>query len=209
MFISLGYINNLGETMEELYWADQVAKKIVEKYPDKDIYTIRAGLASSGTIHVGKFREVVTVYFVDKALRSLGKKTRFILYFDDYDPFRKVPKNVPSEWEEHLFKPLVSVPDPWGCHDNYAEHFISSFLKELQLLGIDPEIHYESKNYQKLVYTEQIKTALVKRKEIIDILNKFRKEPLSDDWYPATVYCEKCGKNTTNIIDYDGNYTIN
>ncbi|MCD6476696.1 MAG: lysine--tRNA ligase, partial [Candidatus Aenigmarchaeota archaeon] len=194
--------------MEELFWADQIAKKIISKYPDKKIYTIRAGLASSGVIHVGKFREVMTVHLVDKALKSMNVKTRFILYFDDYDPFRKVPKNVPSEWQKHLFKPLVDVPDPWGCHNSYSEHFITNFLEELKLVNINPEIHYESKNYRNLKYTEQIRTALSKRDEIRDILNKFRKEPLDPEWYPATVYCEKCGKNTTKIIEYYGEYIV-
>jgi len=38
----------------------------------------------------------------------------------------------------------------------------------------------------------------------VEILNKHRKEPLGSDWYPVTVYCEKCGKDFTNVISAEG-----
>ena len=194
--------------MEDMFWADQIAKKIVEQDPDKKEYVIRAGLATSGVIHVGKFREISTVYFVNKAFEKLGKKVRFICYFDDYDRFRKVPENVPKEWDKYIGMPLIDIPDPWDCHNNYSEHFSKQFVNDVSLLGIKPEYHFESKNYKELKYKEEIKTALNKKKEIIKILSKFRKEPLDDKWSPVEIYCEKCKKDFTEVIDYDGEYKI-
>ena len=54
------------------------------------------------------------------------------------------------------------------------------------------------------MYNDVIKLAMEKRNEIAKILNKYRKEPLSKDWYPINIICEKCGKiSTTKIISYD------
>ncbi|MBU3904823.1 MAG: lysine--tRNA ligase [Nanoarchaeota archaeon] len=194
--------------MEEMFWADQIVKRIVERNPNKKEYAIRAGLASSGIIHVGKFRELATVYLVNRAFEKLGKKVRFICYFDDYDRFRKVPENVPAEWEKYIGMPLSEIPDPWGCHDNYSEHFSKQFMNDVSFLGIKPEYHSETKNYKELKYKEEIKIALNSRKELIEILNKFRKEPLDNNWSPAEIYCERCKKDFTEIVEYNGEYTI-
>lgn len=72
-------------------WAQEEAKKIIEKYPNKDEYVIASGVSPSGFIHIGNFREIVTTFFVGKELENLGKKVKFILSFDDFDRFRKVP----------------------------------------------------------------------------------------------------------------------
>ena len=39
------------------------------------------------------------------------------------------------------------------------------------------------------------------------ILNKYRKEPLKEDWYPIMVYCEKCKRDFTKILEVK-NYEI-
>jgi lysyl-tRNA synthetase class 1 len=58
--------------------------------------------------------------------------------------------------------------------------------------------------YKKGMYNSVMKVAISKRKEIAEILNKFRTIPLSEDWYPIDVVCDKCGKiATTKILNYD------
>ena len=46
-----------------------------------------------------------------------------------------------------------------------------------------------------------------KRKEIFDILDSFRtqdaEEGERDRYYPASIYCPECGKDTTTIVKYD------
>ncbi len=193
---------------ESKYWADQVADKIIAKHPKKKSYSLRAGLSSSGIVHAGKLREPITVHFVDSALRSKKKKTNFYCYFDDFDRFRKVPKNVPKEWEKYIGMPLCWIPDPWKCHKSYSEHFALPFKEEMKLLGIKPIYLSESEQYLKCVYKDEIKKALNSRDKIREILDKFRETPLEEKWWPARVYCENCKKDTTQIIDYDKNYTV-
>ncbi|MEM4703307.1 MAG: lysine--tRNA ligase [Candidatus Pacearchaeota archaeon] len=195
------------EKEESKYWADQVARRIVEKHKKK-VYVLRAGLSASGVIHAGKLREPMTVHFVEKALKNLKKKTKFICYFDDFDRLRKIPSNVPKEWEKYIGMPVCWAPDPWKCHKSYAKHFIEPFKKESSKLGIKATFLLESEQYLKCVYKDEIKKALLEREELKKILNKFRETPLEEDWWPAKVFCEICKKDDTKIIDYDKEYTV-
>ena len=56
--------------MVEVFWADKIAKKIVEIKGDKEEYVVAAGITPSGTIHIGHFREMITVDLVSRALQS-------------------------------------------------------------------------------------------------------------------------------------------
>ena len=64
-------------------------------------------------MHIGNFREIISVDLVARALRSLGKQVRFIYSWDDYDVFRKVPLNMPKreKLEKFLRFPICTVPD--------------------------------------------------------------------------------------------------
>ena len=50
-------------------WTEkELAKRIIEKNPNKEEYVCAAGISPSGSIHIGNFRDVATSYFVYKAL---------------------------------------------------------------------------------------------------------------------------------------------
>ena len=82
--------------MKSQYWADQVADKLI-KSKRKNNFTIASGMTPSGTIHFGNFREIITTDLIGRALIDAGAKVRFIYSWDDYDRFRKVPKNMPKQ----------------------------------------------------------------------------------------------------------------
>ncbi|MFC2282044.1 MAG: class I tRNA ligase family protein, partial [Treponema socranskii subsp. buccale] len=67
-----------------VHWADQCAEKIIRERGDLDSYTCASGITPSGTVHIGNFREIISVDLVVRALRSRGKKVRFIYSWDDY-----------------------------------------------------------------------------------------------------------------------------
>ena len=64
-----------------MYWADEIAEQVIAKYPDVEVYTCASGISPSGEVHMGNLREVVTSWFVTKALRDKGKRVRFIIVF--------------------------------------------------------------------------------------------------------------------------------
>jgi len=50
--------------------------------------------------------------------------------------FRKVPKNLPQEkieeYEKYIGMPYSAVPDPFGCHASYAEHYEKEYEESLK-----------------------------------------------------------------------------
>ncbi|MEF8880581.1 MAG: lysine--tRNA ligase [Candidatus Nanohaloarchaea archaeon] len=191
-----------------LFWSDQLAFGITQKFPEIETYVCASGISPSGLVHAGNFREIITTNFVVKSLQNRGEDARFIYSWDDFDRFRKVPSNVPDEFEQYIGLPLVDVPDPEGCHESYAEHFEARLEEELEGMHMEIEFIQQSKKFRNGDYTEQIKTAMQKRNEIKKILDKYRREPLEQPYYPLRVYCKECGKDFTEVTDYDGEYTI-
>jgi len=195
---------------EFYHWAQVSAERIIQEKGDKELYTLAAGITPSGTIHLGNFREVITADLIKRSLEMRGKKVRFIYSWDDNDVFRKVPKNMPNQeaLQKELRKPIFNIPDPFGVNESYAEHFEKEMEKDLPIVGINPEYLYQHKEYLSCKYAEEIKTALDKTQEIKTILNKFRKQPLENDWLPIFVFCEKCNKDTIKELTWHKDYTI-
>ncbi|MFB6209310.1 MAG: lysine--tRNA ligase, partial [Candidatus Nanohaloarchaea archaeon] len=197
--------------MEEnqlLFWSDRLAFATEKKFPGENEYVCASGISPSGIVHVGNFREIITTDFVVKSLKERGNRVRFIYSWDDYDRFRKVPSNVPDEWEKYIGLPLSKVPDPDGCHDSYAEHFESQLEEELEGLHMDIEFIRQTEMFEDSEYAEPVRKAMNTRDGIKKILDKYRSEPLQDPYYPLRVYCKECGKDFTEIDDYDGDYTV-
>jgi lysyl-tRNA synthetase class 1 len=193
---------------QPVFWSDQLAFGVTRKFDDRETYVCASGISPSGIVHAGNFREIITTDFVVKSLQNRGENTRFIYSWDDYDRFRKVPKNVPDEWEQYIGMPVSEVPDPEGCHDSYAEHFEAQLEEELEDMHMDIDFIRQSEKFKNCDYAELIKKAMNERDTIREILDQYRREPLDEDWYPLSVYCQECGKDFTEIRDYDGDYTI-
>ncbi len=195
---------------ESVHWADVAADNIIRSKGNKKKYVVAAGITPSGTIHMGNFREVITQELVKRALEKKGKEVRFIYSWDDYDVFRKVPKNLPKQamLKKELRKPIFEVPDPFGCHKSYAEHFEKEMEEDVPKVGISPEYLYQHKKYLACEYAKEIKIALEKTKKIKEILNQYRKEPLAKDWLPIFVFCDKCKRDTLKELKWKGDYEI-
>ena len=85
-------------------WAREVALNIIKERPNEEVYTVASGVSPSGFVHIGNFREIATPYLVVKELKKLGKKVRYILSFDEFDRFRKVPGNINKDYEKYIGK---------------------------------------------------------------------------------------------------------
>jgi len=194
--------------VKSMFWADQIAEKVIQERGKKKKYVVFSGTTPSGTVHAGNFRDLITSYMVYLALKSKGVKADHFQSWDNFDRFRKVPGNVPKDWEKYIGLPVSAVADPWGCHKSYAEHFEKLFIAELKLLGINCKHVFQTGMYTGLKYKELIKISLLNREKIIEILNKVRTKPLEKDWQPVRIYCKKCGKDSTKLLSYDRDYTI-
>ena len=199
-----------------MHWSEAIAQEIIAKKPDKEEYVCAAGISPSGSVHIGNFRDIATSYFVCRALIKAGKKARLLFSWDEYDRFRKVPKNVPEEWSKYIGKPYVDVPDPFGCCESYAKHFEHEFERSLSKFGIKVDFRYQAAEYRSGRYNEDIVHAIKHRGEIFDILDSFRTQDAQEGereaYSPAIVYCPVCGKDTTVFDSFSedctkGHYT--
>ena len=199
---------------ELCHWADAQAARIIKEKGERDSYTCASGITPSGTVHIGNFREIITVDLIVRALRDRGKNVRFIYSWDDYDVFRKVPGNMPNpeELEKFLRFPITLVPDTFGRDENYARHHEKDIENELPRVGIFPEFLYQASRYRANRYAEGMRIAMQNRDLIKKCLNEYRddehKMKDSDVYWPVAAFCCKCNKDTTEITDYDGEYGI-
>ena len=189
-----------------MHWSEEIAKKIIERNPNKEEYVCAAGISPSGSIHIGNFRDIATSYFVVKALRKMGKKARLLFSWDEFDRLRKVPVNVAAiteGFDKYIGQPYVDAPDPFGCHESYAKHFQEEFEASIKKFGIDMDYRYQASQYRSGKYAKHVIHALKHRGEIFDILDSFRTQEATEDerknYYPVGIYCAHCGKDTTKI----------
>jgi lysyl-tRNA synthetase, class I len=197
------------------FWGDGIARMSVEERPVESVYTCAAGISPSGIVHFGNFRDVITSYAVNQGLERIGKKTRLIFSWDNFDRLRKVPLGVPESFSQHIGKPLSKIPDPFGEFSSYAERFQQPFVDAMEKLGIKLEYLDQTKLYESGVYDKYIILALQKRHEIADILSSFMTkkgiedrgldlEDYREHYYPISIYSRFTGKDTTQILNYDG-----
>ncbi len=195
-----------------MHWSEEIARRIIERSPNKSEYVCAAGISPSGSIHIGNFRDVATSFFVVQSLRLLGKKARLLFSWDEFDRLRKIPHNVASissemgdMMEKYIGYPYVDVPNPFsdGCQ-NYAEYFEKEFENSIGAFGIEMDYRHQAQMYRAGKYVESILLALKRRGEIFDILASFRTQDVAEGereaYYPVAIYCEKCHKDTTKIL---------
>ncbi len=188
-------------------WAKEVALEIIKERPNEEEYVVASGVSPSGFVHIGNFREIATPYLVVKELKKLGKKVRYILSFDDYDRFRKVPGNIDSSYEKYIGLPYVDIPSPFTENESYAEYMEKKFLDELKAMDVEVECIYQAKEYRSGRYNQYIKLAMEKRFEIFDIIDEFRTQDAEEgekkNFYPISIYCHKCKKDSTKVVNYN------
>ena len=201
-----------------MHWAERIADEIIRKKPDKEQYVCAAGISPSGSIHIGNFRDIATALFVAKALIKKGKKAKLLFSWDEFDRFRKVPKNVQDvdpegKFEAYIGQPYTSVPNPFDTeHENYAKYFEAEFMEQMERFGIEMDYRYQTEMYTSGKYKDDVIEAISKRKEIFDILDSFRtqdaEEGERDAYFPVSIFCPVCGKDTTKINSISDDNTV-
>jgi len=193
--------------MKTNHWADEAAERIIFEKGEKELYTCASGITPSGTVHIGNFREIISVALVAQALCDMEQNVRFIYSWDDYDVFRKVPPNMPNKenLKNFLRMPITMVSDPWESESSYARYHEAAVEKTLPKVGIFPEFIYQAERYRSSRYAQGIRRALEKRETLKNILDKFRDDDhkIQGEWWPVSVFCEKCNKDETEIEGWD------
>lgn len=197
-------------------WVTRAADAAIRHAGEGKPVTCASGASPSGPVHLGNLREFLTVHFVADELRRRGVEVRHLHSWDDYDRFRKVPAGVPEEWHDHIGRPLSAVPDPWECHDSWAEHFKAPLREALAEMGVEMEEVSQTAKYRAGTYREQVLHAIRNRAEIDTILGRYRTKkaegddeaegaPEAEDLsrFPYKPYCRGCGRDTVTVLSYD------
>ncbi len=201
-----------------MHWSEEIANRIIERNPNKEEYVCAAGISPSGSIHIGNFRDIATSYFVVRALRKMGKKAKLLFSWDEFDRLRKVPVNVAKvrdDFEQHIGKPYADVENPFSdCPEikTYAEYFEKEFEESIVKFGIEMDYRHQAEMYRSGKYVEHVLHSLRKRGEIFDILDSHRTQEAQpgerEAYYPVSIYCPICGKDTTKIHSLSDDCTV-
>lgn len=168
-------------------WLTQIADEVDARYPEGDIL-VESGGSPSGTYHLGHMRELVTCDAIMLELRRRGRNARHIYFVDDLDIFRKVPVNVPAEWEQYLGMPLCDVPSPDGQEGkSYADYFLQGLVDSCQALGVDVEFVRSHPKYRSGWFVPAIELCLEHIPQIKQALETISNRKLEDDWTPVQV----------------------
>jgi len=162
-------------------WPFEEARRILKRLEtlkggaDKTVI-FETGYGPSGLPHIGTFGEVARTAMVRHAFEVLSegrRKSRLVCFSDDMDGLRKVPENVPNRemLQQHLDKPLTSVPDPFSSgYPSFAHHNNARLRRFLDQFGFDYEFYSATESYQAGLFDETLLKMLAAYDKVMDII---------------------------------------
>ncbi|HYF80385.1 MAG TPA: lysine--tRNA ligase [Symbiobacteriaceae bacterium] len=191
---------------ENKLWPHQEAKRIVERWPQKEKYILQTGFGASGHPHMGTIGEVVRTYYVAMALKDLGKESEIIVFSDDMDGLRKIPKNIDAPWlADHLGKPVTMIPDPYGTAKSFGHHMDEELVEMMARTVPSARFMSATDAYANGTFDEGIRKMFKHMQGILDLTLPTMREENREGWFPWFPICENCGKiYTTKVESYDG-----
>jgi lysyl-tRNA synthetase, class I len=192
--------------LKNMHWSEIIAREVVEK--KQPPYAVMSGITTSGPLHPGTLCEFMFADAIYKSLNKLKNGSKFYFVADIMDSFDNIPapfKSYGKELTPHLGKPLAHTPDPLGCHDSFADHFLSEATDAMARFGVQPEIMRADKVYAEGKYDKYALEFSERKEEIKKIVQESSlRETMPEDWHPIMPICEKCGKvETTRITGYE------
>ena len=187
-----------------MQWLNSVVESIIESFPEGELL-IESGGSPSGAYHLGHTRELLTCDAILLELRRRGLEARHIYFVDDLDIFRKVPSNVPQDFEQYLGRPLCDVPSPDGKADtSYADYFLQGLIDSCKILGVEVEFVRSHPKYRSGWFVPAIEKSLEHMPEIRHALESISNRKLDPNWTPVQILEDGRLKNRKFIsIDTD------
>jgi lysyl-tRNA synthetase, class I len=185
-------------------WIDKVADTLIkrERKLGRNLSQIRveSGLGASGIPHIGSMADAVRAYGIALALQNFGYRSELIAYSDDMDGLRKIPQGLPDWLQDHIAKPVSTIPDPFGsCHSSYGMHMSSLLLDGLDKAGIKYRFQSGSDSYRQGILVKQIDTLLKSRLKIGQKITDFVGQDKYTEVLPYFPICSNCGRLYTAV----------
>lgn len=167
-------------------WLNHIIDEVVARHPDGEIL-IESGGSPSGTHHLGHMRELVTCDAILLELRRRGRKAQHVYFVDDLDGFRKVPANVPAEFEKYLGMPLCDMPAPDGSNQSYADYFLRGLIDASAALGIEVTFIRSHEKYRSGYFIPAIERSLERIPAARKALETISGRRLDEHWTPIQI----------------------
>lgn len=177
-----------------MQWLNQIVDELIARNPEGEIL-VESGSAPSGTYHLGHLREFLTPDAIYVELKRRGRKARHIHFVDDLDALRKVPYNVPAEYEKYLGMPLCDIPAPDGSDRSYADYFLEDVQKVCDILGIEVTFERSYKKYRSGVFVPAIELVMSNLDKVRGAITGVSSRQLDEDWVPIQILVEGRFKN--------------
>ncbi|HSW36919.1 MAG TPA: lysine--tRNA ligase [Candidatus Saccharimonadales bacterium] len=190
-----------------MQWLNKIADDVIARQPQGEIL-IESGGSPSGSYHLGHMRELVTADAILLELKRRGREARHIYFVDDLDNLRKIPINVPPEFEKYLGYPLCDVPAPDGSKRSYADYFLQDLIDGCQVLGIKVEFVRSHQKYREGFFVPAIERSLERVDEAREALETISGRTLEDGWSPIQVLEDKRLKKRKFLSINKDNKTI-
>ncbi|HSX29113.1 MAG TPA: lysine--tRNA ligase [Candidatus Saccharimonadales bacterium] len=167
-------------------WLNTIADELEIRHPEGEIL-IETGSAPSGTYHLGHLRELVIADAVLLEMRRRGRQSRHVQFVDDLDNLRKIPVNVPAEFEKHIGYPICDIPAPDGSDRSYADYFLQGLIDACAILGIEVEYTRAYKRWREGWFVPAIELALTNIPKVRKVLEEVSGRQLDDTWSPIQI----------------------
>lgn len=198
-----------------MQWLNQIVDELIARHPEGEIL-VESGGSPSGTHHLGHMREFVTSDAIMLELRRRGRQARHIYFADDMDALRKIPADVPAEYEKYLGTPLCDTPAPDGSDQSYAGFFLAQLERATTSLGVEVTFVRAHEKYRSGFFVPAIERSLDRIAEARKALETISGRQLPEEWTPIQVMENGRLKNrkyvgidkeakTVTYINADGN----
>lgn len=169
-----------------MQWLNQIIDELVARHPEGEI-VVSSGVSPSGTYHLGTLREVLTAEVIAIELERRGRQSRHLHIVDDLDVFRKVPVDIPADFDQYLGRPLCDVPSPDGSERSYADYFLADLLDAATKMELKMEIVRSHEKYRSGYFVPVIEQALAHIDETRQILEEVSGRSLGEEWSPVQI----------------------
>lgn len=169
-----------------MQWLNTIVDELIQRHPKGEIL-IESGSSPSGSYHLGHMRELVTADAIMLELQRRGRQSKHIQFVDDLDALRKIPVNIPSEYEKYLGYPICDIPSPEGGDKSYAAYFLQGLVDASAFLGIDVEYIYSHKKYRDGFMVPAIERSLERVPQAKKALETISGRQLDEHWTPIQV----------------------
>jgi lysyl-tRNA synthetase class 1 len=144
--------------------------------------------------------DAVRAYGIALALKNFGFKSELVAYSDDMDGLRRIPQGLPHWLQDHIAKPVSTIPDPFGsCHSSYGMHMSSLLLDGLDKAGIKYRFQSGSEAYKQGILAKQIDTILKNKSKIGRKIAEFVGQDKYTEVLPYFPICRNCGRLYTAV----------